>query len=104
MKELYDFRRQYKMCVDCGKRKAIRGETLCIWCKDWRAEWRERKQAEMSADEIAADKARKAEYQKARRARLIEQGLCVSCGKRKVESFQRCAWCRSKYNKRRWSA
>ena len=101
MKDIYDFRKKYGMCVDCGKRKAIRGETLCIWCKDWRAEYREKKQAEMSADEIAAVKARQMAYQRARRAKLIEQGLCISCGKRKTESYQQCAWCRARYKRRR---
>ena len=103
MKELYDFRKAYKMCVDCGKEKAIRGETLCPNCKDRRREWDRRRLAKMTDAERTDFKARQAAYQKARRDRLISEGLCVSCGKRKVESYRQCERCRLKvYNRHYW--
>ena len=99
MKDLYDFRKSYKMCVDCGKEKAIRGETLCPNCKDRRLEWRLKRELELTDAERADFKARQAAYQKARRDRLISEGLCVSCGKRKAERTLKCEKCRLKYNR-----
>lgn len=33
-KNKYNQRKENSICVDCGKRKAVKGETRCIYCKN----------------------------------------------------------------------
>lgn len=72
----YEYRRAQQRCVRCGERDAytMNGHSVCAVCaaKD-RESYRKNPKERI---------ARAMEYQKKRRKRLEEAGLCLRCGKR----------------------
>ena len=86
-------------CVICHKARADKGYTTCWRCRADRND-RERVRYDNETDEHRQERLIKAKARAySRKGRLLEQGLCISCGKRKADyGRQKCAYCAEKHN------
>ena len=91
----YYFLKEINLCPKCGNTVG-RDETYCAVCRAEAAEKSAKKRA-------ALDKQKYNEYQRSRKHKLLEKGICPKCGKRKIDiGYKSCSYCRAKntaYNK-----
>ena len=87
-KKLYRERREWGVCIICGKPRRNGETTLaCVDCTLARAEYRER------------NRQRIRETGKERRARYRAAGLCIYCGKPAVPGLSQCEYHRMYYSR-----
>lgn len=87
--------RENGLCSRCCNAPADKGHKTCWRC---RMNSRRVKTYAMSDEQ----KRRKAELKKARRQKLVEEHICVRCGKRPArDGYTECALCADKCNRRR---
>lgn len=100
-KERREFYKAHGICCQCGREKATKGRSYCLNCLDkisisgykYRATWSEEKKAEYLK---RAAKHHKRLYNERKAA-----GICVDCGKKKVEENRvRCGICLDKQRRR----
>lgn len=86
-------------CTICLNNKADKGYSTCWRCRADRNDWA-RGRYDNETEEHREQRLKKGnERNKVRKARLIEQGLCISCGKRKADKGrQMCSYCAEKKN------
>lgn len=91
--------RKQRKCVVCLKAKADKGYSTCWRCRADRNDWA-RGRYDNETEEHREQRLKKGnERNRARKARLIEQGLCISCGKRKADKGrQMCSYCAERKN------
>lgn len=80
-KDLYEFYKRNKICVNCGQEKAVSNRVRCFECLE---KGRERARARVLAETSEQREIRLAkmkEYRKNRIEKLKEQGLCINCRK-----------------------
>lgn len=91
-KRRYNYLKHQNRCVWCGERDAytMNGRALCAECCEYRRA--------LDCQRSEKRKAQIAAYQKERRIRLEEAGLCIKCGKREPRpGLKSCDVCLEKY-------
>lgn len=87
------------ICVQCCKREAEPGKTICFECSEYHRKWSLKAYKNLKKDKTAyreyLDK--KNEWVRARYWYRKENGLCVQCGKpRNEDDVSRCSRCQEK--------
>ena len=80
-KELYNFYKENKICVNCGQNNAVKNRVRCIECLAKNADRQAKRRKNMSAEEIKKSNEYHASYIKKMRALRKKDGLCADCGK-----------------------
>lgn len=89
-KALYNIKKSEKRCVCCGQQdeRTLSGKVLCIKCHNVQRSYLERHRDE---------KKDRSAYNRERRRRLLEIGICPRCGKNHVAPKRKnCAACLAK--------
>lgn len=94
----YFWYKEHHICVECHAEEATRNSTRCSQCLANRRE-RDRKQKQILR-QSPEYRERQKQYNKERRARLKEAGICTICGKRKARfNKTTCIECATKASK-----
>lgn len=93
----YRYYQSIHVCPRCHKNKLYGDEKKCPECRAKEAESAARRRRARNSEDRAAYLERRKVHNKRYREALKEKGLCVSCGKRKVEAGHTyCRYCRDK--------
>lgn len=93
-KEIYNYYKRLKICIECHCKEAYKGKVLCLECIFKRREKEETYQQK---------KRRKKRQNKAAKKRYRERkskGLCPRCNRKNESNKVYCVYCRSKHSKR----
>lgn len=98
--EDYAWFKSHGICPTCQKYPLIKGKSVCVQCSGAKLEHSVNRWLNLPADQKQADNERRREYQKRRRQKLKESGICTMCGKSPAKQGRTlCALCASKHNR-----
>lgn len=99
LKAKRDKARKKGICTNCLKNRADKGYSTCWRCRADKND-AQRGRYDTETEEHRSERIAKAtQKSKERKQRLLDQGLCISCGKRKADyGKQKCRYCTEKHN------
>ena len=101
-KLVYEYRKKLGKCTNCGKNDAVEGRSQCRRCLDYRKKSQKKKLELETEEEKAVRLLKNREYRMERQKRLLENGLCTSCGRKPICLFSKiyCTECLDKNSHR----
>lgn len=98
-KFIYDYRKRIGQCTSCGK-KTDSGKARCNDCLEYFRNQRKKYMEKETEEERKLRLEKNREYQRERAKRLLESGLCASCGKNERAAYSKrfCLKCLKRNN------